>query len=306
MEQDDPVVNAIAGKHRVAPTPIIHRHGQPHSDPMKTQFQVPQHANTDDDRTAPPRAPLRVMEVIAMLAEHSDGLSLGELSEGLRVPKTSLFSLLRSLEAGGYVDSNKGHHRLGQTMLGLAALIQRNDRFPGNLRPMLEELHEACDETVLIGIPSKEWQHLIYVDVIEADSGMRYSARIGGQRPLYCTSLGLTMLAFATPEQQELHLSQTKLERINDGTLTSKKAVLQALRQIRAEGYCVSSGAIDETTGVSAPLLDAEGRLYAAVGMAGLTVRYERKPQRFAKLVMDCGQRMSRRLGYTGAYPKPV
>ena len=68
----------------------------------------------EEDRAAPPRAPLRVMQVIATLAKHRDGLSLAQLSEALQLPKTSLFSLLRSLESGGYVISESGHHRLVQ------------------------------------------------------------------------------------------------------------------------------------------------------------------------------------------------
>ena len=75
----------------------------------------------DIDRSAPPRAPLRVMQVIAVLARHRDGLSLAELAAALQLPKTSLFSLLRALEGGGYVMSENGHHRLGQETYSLAA-----------------------------------------------------------------------------------------------------------------------------------------------------------------------------------------
>ncbi|MBS0301648.1 MAG: helix-turn-helix domain-containing protein, partial [Proteobacteria bacterium] len=91
----------------------------------------------DTDRSAPPRAPVRVMQVITLLARHRDGLPLAQLAEALQLPKTSLFSLLRSLEAGGYVMSENGHHRLGQETFSLAAMIQRTDAFPGNVRPWL-------------------------------------------------------------------------------------------------------------------------------------------------------------------------
>lgn len=261
---------------------------------------------TDDngvDRSALPRAPLRVMQVITVLAQHRDGLSLAELSATLQLPKTSLFSLLRSLESGGYVMSESGHHRLGQETYGLAAMIQKIDGFPGNVRGWLIELHKACQETVLVGVPSKDWTQLIYVDVIEASSWLRYSANIGSHRPLYSTSLGLTMLAFTTEKRQQHYIESTSLDALTHHTITSRAALRQALRQICAAGCSCSSGSIEGATGVSAPVFDGSGQLYAAVGLAGPTARYERNAEHFRALVVQCGERMSRALGFEGRYP---
>ncbi len=260
-------------------------------------------SHDDDDRAAPPRAPLRVMQVIATLAKHRNGLSLTQLSEALQLPKTSLFSLLRSLESGGYVVSENGHHRLGQETHSLAALIQHTDGFPGNVRPWLTQLHKACEETVMVGVPADNWSHLVYVDVIEASSWLRYSANVGAHRPLYSTSLGLSLLAFATPEQQQRYLDATRLEAVTAHTLTTRKGLLQAFRQIQADGCVCSAGSIEGATGVSAPIFDHEGKLYAAVGMAGPTARYERHLEHFVDLVRQCGTQMSRALGYEGRYP---
>ncbi|WP_423457718.1 IclR family transcriptional regulator [Ottowia sp. VDI28] len=257
----------------------------------------------DDDRAAPPRAPLRVMQVISTLAKHRDGLSLAQLSEALQLPKTSLFSLLRSLESGGYVISESGHHRLGQETHSLAALIQHTDGFPGNVRPWLSQLHKACEETVMVGVPADNWTRLVYVDVIEASSWLRYSANVGAHRPLYSTSLGLTMLAFATPEQQRRYLETTRLEAVTAFTITTRKGLQQAFREIQADGYVCSAGSIEGATGVSAPIFDSEGKLYAAVGMAGPTARCDRHMERFIDLVRQCGLQMSRALGYEGSYP---
>lgn len=257
----------------------------------------------DHERGGSPRAPLRVMQVITALAQHRDGQSLSQLSETLQLPKTSLFSLLRSLEAGGYVISENGHHRLGQETYSLAALIHKADAFPGNVRRWLGELHQACQETVLVGVPAEDWSHLIYVDVIEASSWLRYSANVGSHRPLYSTALGLSMLAFATPQQQRHYLETTPLQAVTARTLTSRAAVQRALRQIREAGCASSSGSIEGATGVSAPVFDGSGKLHAAVGMAGPTARYERDAERFMALVKQCGEQMSRALGYRGAYP---
>jgi DNA-binding IclR family transcriptional regulator len=261
-------------------------------------------ADANEDRAATTRAPQRVMQVIAALARSRDGLSLTQISAQLGVPKTSLFSLLRSLESGGYVISENGHHRLGQETYTIAAMIQKTDAFPGNVRPIFMELHKACEETVMLGVPADDWSHLVYVDVIEASSWLRYSANVGAHRPLYSTSMGLTLLAFATREQQARYLETAQLAPITAHTITSKKGLMQAFREIRARGYVSSSGSIEGATGVSAAVFDSSGGLHAAVSMAGPTARYERDAERFAVLVMTCGEKMSRALGYAGDYPR--
>lgn len=255
------------------------------------------------DRTTPPRAPVRVMQVIAALANHRNGLSLAQLSEVLQLPKTSLFSLLRALEEGGYVMSENGHHRLGQETYSLAALIQKIDGFPGNVRSWLNELHQACQETVMVGVPSKDWTQLIYVDVIEASSWLRYSANVGARRPLYSTSLGLTMLAFTSAERQRHYIESTRLDAVTHHTITSRSALQQALRRIRAVGCACSSGSIEGATGISAPVFARDGSLLGAVGMAGPTARYERSADHFRALVVRCGEHMSLALGFAGTYP---
>ncbi len=153
-------------------------------------------------------------------------------------------------------------------------------------------------------MPADDWSHLVYVDVIEASSWLRYSANVGAHRPLYSTSMGLTMLAFATPEQQRSYLDTARLSPVTAHTITTKKGLLQAFRQIQAEGFAASSGSIEGAIGLSAPVFGSNGQLQAAVGMAGPTARYERNEASFVALVKQCGEQMSRALGYTGAYPK--
>ena len=155
----------------------------------------------------------------------------------------------------------------------------------------------------MVGVPSKDWRELIYVDVIEASSWLRYSANVGAHRPLYSTSLGLTMLAFTTTERQRQYIEATPLTAVTHHTITSRTALQQALRRIRAEGCACSSGSIEGATGVSAPVFDSSGELQAAVGMAGPTARYERDAEHFKNLVVRCGEQMSRALGFTGDYP---
>ncbi|WP_198299144.1 IclR family transcriptional regulator [Bordetella genomosp. 13] len=261
----------------------------------------------DDERVPPPRAPLRVMQIVKELAISPDGLSLVQLSERLQLPKTSLFSLLRSLEAGGYVESANGHHRLGPASYELAAVIHDRDSFPANVRALLEQLHGASEETVMLAVPQRDGDELMYVAVIESDSWLRFRASVGARRPLHAASTGLVMLAYSTPAQQQAYAERAVLEPVTANSLTSRKALLDELKKTRAQGYVMRvSGSVEGATGLGAPVFGRDGQLVAAIGLAGLTVRLERNADHLLSLILQTGEQMSRKLGYGAEYPPAV
>ena len=243
------------------------------------------------------------MQVLGALGMSDDGLSLAQLSEQLQVPKTSLFSLLRSLDKGGYIDSQNGHHRLGKEAYSLAAMISKGRKFPDNLRPALRSLHEQSGETVMVAVPGESWSDLVYVDVIESDSWLRFRANIGARRPLYCTAPGLALLAFAPSERRAQYIETVQLTKLTPGTPSSKRALQQLLSKFKVDGAVVSSGSVEGATGISAPFFDDEGNVAGAVSLAGLSPRITRNEAALVQNAKNAGEKMSRILGYIGPYP---
>ncbi|MDB5826602.1 MAG: IclR family transcriptional regulator [Variovorax sp.] len=261
--------------------------------------------NTIEDGGAPTttRAPLRAMQVIAALAAQSEGLSLAQLSDQLQLPKTSLFSLLRSLDSGGYIESSGGHHRLGREAYSLASAISRVHAFPVNVHSTLERLHRLCGETVMLAVPGDGWADLVYVDVIEADSWLRFRASVGSRRPLYCTAPGLALLSFSDAATRAHYVNTVELKRYTPDTVSSKRALAQLLATTTARGLAISCGSVEDATGVAAPIFDAAGKVFAAVSLAGLTTRVSRNIDQLSAFSRQAGEQMSRVLGYSGKYP---
>lgn len=258
----------------------------------------------EDERVAPPRAPLRVMQILAVLAASHDGASLAQLSDKLQLPKTSLFSLLRSLEAGGYITSGNGHHRLGREAFNLAAAISHQEGLRGRLHVPLQQLQEQTGETVMLATPAPEWTHLTFADVIEAGSSLRFTARVGAQRPLYSTSIGLALLAFAPPAQQKRYAQETELVRLTPETITSVAALQRTLARTRREGCVINSGSVEGATAIAAPVFGLQGRITASVSVAGPSSRIASRCGHIVACVLETGRAMSQILGYAGPYPK--
>jgi IclR family transcriptional regulator, KDG regulon repressor len=257
----------------------------------------------DEERNAPPRAPLRVMQILSVLASVPEGASLAHLSEHLQLPKTSVFSLLKSLEAGGYVASAQGRHRLGPEAFNLAAAISHQEGLRGRLRAPLERLQRETGETVMLAVPAADWTHLVFADVIEAESSLRFTARVGAQRPLYSTSVGLALLAFATALEQKRYADETELVRLTPDTISSAAALHRMLQKIRREGHVIYGGSVEGATGIAAPVFGPQGRIAASVSVAGPSSRIASRAGRIVAQVLDTGRAMSQLLGHAGPYP---
>ncbi len=249
-------------------------------------------------------APLRVMQLINALAANGGDLTLAQLSAQMDVPKSSLLSLLRTLGSRGYVEAADGSYRLGQESFALAALISRSRPFPDNVRPLLGQLHRQCGETVLIAVHSDSWSEVVYVDLIESAHSLRFKVQVGSRDPLYCTALGLAMLAFAPEAARKHYLASVQLTRRTEGTLTSKAQLQRFLTQVHGTALAVSSGINLNVTAIAAPVFGADGCVMAAVALAGLSADVLRREARLSELIRRSASAMSQRQGCRG-YPPP-
>lgn len=255
---------------------------------------------------AGPRAILRVPEVLRAIAGSRAGIAMGELAQVLKLPKTSLHRLLRTLENGGFVIRANGLYRLGPESFRLAAELSQaapSAQFPACARPVLEVLAGETGETVMLSVLSEKLTESIYLEVIESASPLRFSMRAGNRRPLYSVASGKAMLAFQTREQQQRYLEQTEFFEFTQET-TRKDEMPALLRRTRESGVVYDrNGIVDGASGVASPVFDQENNAFCAVSIAGPTERMDARRGALEQLVLEAGQRISRILGYTGPYP---
>jgi DNA-binding IclR family transcriptional regulator len=255
---------------------------------------------------AGPRAILRVPEVLIAVAAKRGGSSLAELSQQLKLPKTSLHRLLNTLEHGGYLIRQAGLFIPGPESFRLASLIGQAAPaadFPASARPVLDWLARETGETVMLCALSERGSESIYVDVIESEADLRFTVRVGNRRPLFSVAAGKAMLAFLPPETQARYLDQTEFLQFTPDT-TTKAEMPAVLEAARAAGVVFDrNGIVDGASGIASPVFDREGRLFCAVSIAGPTDRVVTHRARSEALVLKAGERVSRILGFGGDYP---
>jgi DNA-binding IclR family transcriptional regulator len=246
------------------------------------------------------RAANRVVDILELLAASRGGMALREVSAQLEAPKSSLLPLLRALTARGYLEQTRtGEYRLGPQVFELGAGSAARRELADVARPALAELMRRTGETVFLGTLAVDGVSVVYVDKVESEQIIRYSAGVGDRRPLHATSTGKAILAFMPAQQREAILDRLPLARHTDRTVTSLAALRGSLEETRRTGVCVS---LDEmvrgASGVASPIFDGQGRVAGACAIGGPTDRVRPHLRQLSAEVKDTARSISALLGH--------
>lgn len=269
-------------------------------------------ASQDHDGPAPPahampRSPTRVVQILETLAVSADGLPLSRLSLKLGMPKTSLLSLLRALEASEYVVNDDASYRLGPAAFRLAAMMTGGNPLVRAVRAPLLGLAERSKESALLAVLTDNRRQAMCIDIVESHKTLRFSMVIGTRIPLHNTTAGRAMLAFQSDAFIESYLGSTELRQYTDKSPLSKSEIVAALNVVRQSGVSETFEEYAEGVGgIGAPIADPTGRVHAAVQVAAPVGRVMERRAELAELVREAGARMSQLIGYTGTYPPPA
>jgi len=246
------------------------------------------------------RAAGRVVDILELVVRTHEGLPLRELSAQLEAPKSSLLPLLRTLTARGYLEQGAlGAYRLGPKAFELGMASPAHRAWPEIARPALRELMQRTGETVFLGSLGGDGTAVVFVDKVESEQVIRYTAGVGDRRALHATSSGKVILAFLPAPERERILRALPLKRYTDRTVTSLPALRAALAEVRRTGVCVN---LDElavgAAGIAAPIFDRDGHVAGACAIGGPTARVRPRLKPLAAEVKATARAISALLGH--------
>lgn len=250
-------------------------------------------------RQESPRSIGRLLQLLEVLSQATDGLSLTELALVLGMPKSSLLVLLKAMLASGHVAMRDKRYLLGHRSfdLGLRLLSAR----PGAevLKDSVRELWERSQETAVLTTIDRELQVVTYQDALESPLSVRYTVKLGRTRPLYCTAAGQATLAFQNRDFINRYLAGTDLVPLTETTITDPKTLHAKLESVRQDGFAVSNAeAIRNSCGVAAPVFNADGTVDHALLIAGPLDRLGSRAAELGPILMEVARRASALLGY--------
>ncbi|MBI4877865.1 MAG: IclR family transcriptional regulator [Acidobacteria bacterium] len=224
-------------------------------------------------KTLPKFAGVRVlhkaMDVLESLGASGAGMALGELAAAVGMPKPTVYRIVATLEARGYVGrSAEGRYRLSRRIVELQSDGAGVQRLLQAARPEMRRLVESCKETVNLGV--LDGGEVVVIETIESPQTVRMSSKIGNRRYPHSTALGKILLA-ALPEKEVLRILRSrKMPRLTANTIISERNLLVELERVRQQGYAFDNRE-NEPDGrcLAAPVFGPGRAVAAALSISG-------------------------------------
>jgi IclR family acetate operon transcriptional repressor len=183
------------------------------------------------------RAVERVVDILDVLHEASDGVTLADMSRAVGMPKSSVFRYLSTLEARGYVehDHDGATYRLG--MAFSSAHSRQLDALATRARPVLEQLRDRFEETVNLGV--LERGRVVYLEIAESRRGTRFASRQGDREALHSTALGKAIAAQLDETRVRAILAAEGMPQLTGRTITEPDLFAKVVEKVGRDGYAV-------------------------------------------------------------------
>jgi IclR family transcriptional regulator, acetate operon repressor len=184
----------------------------------------------------------RVIDILEAFQAHRRPMSLTELSEATHIPKSTCHAIVQTMLARGYLYTLTRPRALYPTrrIFEVTRDIADKDPFIERVIPLLERLRDTTHETVILA--KRQGDAVIYLQVVEGDQAIRYSARPGDFRPLHPSSTGKALLGALKEPELRAWFCGRQLTAITETTQTDQEALLQEIKESRRAGYFVSRG----------------------------------------------------------------
>ncbi len=241
----------------------------------------------------------RVLRVLEAFTPQERDLSLSQIAERVRLPKSSAHRLLATLIGHGFVERDQGtrRYRLGIRLFEIGSTAIHERGLHSAAHPVLEQLSFTTGETCHLAVLSGP--EAVYVSKVDGPSSIIMSSRVGGRAPCHCTSIGKVLAAWGGDELWRSVLAGD-LKRYTRNTITTPKGLEAELAEVRARGYALDLEEFEEGLRcIAAPVRDHSGRVVAAVGIAGPRRRIDQSQLRkLVEPVMSAADELARNLGY--------
>ncbi|WP_188455174.1 IclR family transcriptional regulator [Virgibacillus oceani] len=249
---------------------------------------------------------MKALKLLDLFTEDNPELTLKEISQRANLPKPTAYRLLSALESAAFLNKTKenehdSRYRLGLKLLELGQIVSDQLELRGIALPFMEDLAQEINEVIHLVIVNQD--EATYIEKVESSRALRLYTRIGKSSPLYIGSGPKMLLAFMPRDKQEAIIGDGELYFLGNHRPIDKKALKKELAKIRQEGYAYSIGEQDaDTTGISYPIYDYQGRVIAALTVSGLSSHFEDDNLTFIKNeTKNTARAVSEKLGYRGA-----
>ncbi|WP_399628564.1 IclR family transcriptional regulator [Sporosarcina sp. SG10008] len=237
--------------------------------------------------------------VLKKIGQSPNQLRLIDLSRELEINKSSLFSLLNTLENLKWITKEGDTYNLGPALGALSAAYL-------NQFNILQSFHKEAgfsvaviNEHIQLGILEEE--DVIYLGKMEGDSRVRLVTNPGMRFPAYASSIGKIQLIGHTKEELQKRFESSDWEQKTPNTISSLDELYENVQLAKHNGYAIENE--EASLGfhcVAAPIYNYENKIIAGVSFTMMKSSWETKKDAAKDEILNLALRLSQIAGYSG------
>ncbi len=242
----------------------------------------------------------RALRILDLFDEQNVELRITEISQRMQLHKSTVHSLLKTLQMHGYIEQNEqsGQYRLGMKLVEKGQLLLQGIDLRHIVRPHLQKLSEATGQTThLVILDGNEG---VYIDKQEGvKAAIRYS-RIGRRVSLHSSACGKVLAAFRPDRELDRLMKGYSFVRRTERTIGDRPAFMAELQEVRTRGCAFDRE--ENEPGVrcaAAPIFEHDGKLAAAMSISTMVSHVD--DEELAELVQSLNREaadISKKLGW--------
>lgn len=218
-------------------------------------------------------------------------LSLQEIAERIRMPKTTAFRLVNTLERAGFlIRMDNQQYCLSLKLARLGGLVRSTLSIREIARPVMLQVNEQTSETIQLNA-IVNFDRMV-LEVVDTPAPLMSMARPGQHTKLYLGAASRIMMAHMAPEELE------RVLKANADSDFDRAAFDRDLGRYRRQGYAVTRGQrVPGLTAIAVPIFDMNGEVRYSLALTGPSVRIDPRDHELAEIMIAAGRDISNRLG---------
>ncbi|MCK4888565.1 MAG: IclR family transcriptional regulator, partial [Candidatus Aminicenantes bacterium] len=192
----------------------------------------------------------------------------------LGINKTTAFRNLKTLEELNILERINNLYYLGISLFEMGSKVYLKQIIIEKIHPILRELSEEVNETV--NLAKIHNGMVLYLDKIESKRSLQIQSSIGDTLPLYCTSLGKSILSILPENEMREIIKNISFEKTTHKTISNPKKLIEQINEIKLKGHSIDDEEFEEgLICISVPLYLKHHNFYGSFSLSGPSIRFD-------------------------------
>lgn len=244
----------------------------------------------------------RALRILDLFDEYETELKITDISDRMGLHKSTVHSLLKTLQVHHYIDQNSenGKYRLGMKLFERGNFVIHSLDIRAIAKKHLIELSVKTGQTIhLVILDGKEG---VYIDKVEGTSGTVMYSRIGRRIPIHCSAVGKALVAFKSKEELEKILNGYNYILQTPNTISNEKDFLEELDKVRKQGFAIDNQENEPGVRCAAlPIKNHLGQVIAAISMSTpISSLKDFELNKTVDVLREASDQLSHQMGYKG------